>query len=604
MSLKNIFLYGQVGTALDGFRDSEIGQQSANKLLNWVITEMGTLRVAKQYTQTRLTPDNEPVLKFLDTKYGFYIIITKTNIHSVSKSTNVIQYTLAHGLTISTDSNASIFNDFLALIQNGGSAKVFAFKNTGELGTSNFIDTIKLPFLKLTEMSLDYYKVFNPTIGTEQKLSPELMRSYGGDLEVEVKDGKLYISNLNVPVDRIYKSFKAGLTKDDITSPADGHNYLIFRNYKTPDGDEKYFAGNTAITFSGETADEIYGSSYFTGASPNGAKGTLRFGAVEDFKSNIVDFLEYQSRLVICSKEKLYFSKVLDYNEFVPGTSPDEPFFLKLSPIDGNQPVVMKMSSGNGIYVTSEKGIMVVGYDTHLTPQTSLGSVFIAGNSEPTKASAIIENDFYYIDKTGLLRCILMKVSGGKATYSNEVAEKYKYDRGSLKWITRGYVNEQNACVCTSAKVPEIIVYNRINDNVFRNYSLEFDNSYPVFGFNEDFVSGCFIYTLTDKNYPKAKVINNMPYVKSPTRGLFLMDFEMDYSRIVLNVLSPIGASKGVKLNGIPLQNLQRQKGEYNIYDYNGILNIINLDIEIETNQTSDPIEIKGINYSLRGGGL
>ncbi|MGL5594100.1 MAG: hypothetical protein ACRDDH_09215 [Cetobacterium sp.] len=604
MSLKNIFQYGQVGTALDGFRESEIAQQSANKLLNFVITEMGTLRVAKQYEKINILSDGSLVQKFLDTKYHFYMIMTSSQIITLDKNTHAHIASLAHGMNISFLSNVSMFNDFFSMVDDSGSCKVFAINPSGGIGTTNFLDTIQLPFLKLTQMSLDYYKVFNPTIGTEKKLSPELMRSYQGDLEVYVKDGKLWIANLDVPVDRIYRSFKAGLTKDDVTDCAEGQKYLIFRNYKAPTGDEKYYAGNNEIAFVGDTHDPVYGSNYFTGASPEGARGILRFGVTENFKPNIVDFLEYQSRLVICTKEKMYFSEVLDYNNFVPGTGSSESFFLKLSPIDGNQPVVMKLTSGNGIYVTAAKGIMVVGYDTHLTPSTSLGSVFIAGNSEPTKASALVENDFYYLDKTGLLRCILLKVSGGKAIYSNEVAEKYSHDRGAVKWVTRGYVNEQNTCVCTGNKSQELFVYARIAEGIFRNYSLEFDTGSPVFGYNENFIAGSYFYRISNKNYKKAKLINNIPLVKSPTKGYFLMDFEMDYSRIVLNILAPGSALKGVKLNQIPFQNLQRSKGDYKIYDYNGTLNIIDLTVDLDTNETIDPVEIKGINYALRGGGL
>lgn len=604
MSIKNIFNYGQVGTALDGFRDSEIAQQSANKILNFVITEMGTLRVAKNYEKIRIIDDANPIQKFLDTKYGFYVIITPSLILTLDKNSHAHISSIGHGMNFTHNSNASIFNDFIAIRDDNGTSAVFAINSAGGLGTTNFLDTIELPFLKLTQMSLDYYKMFNPLIGTENKLSPELMRSYQGDLEVYVSGGKLFIANLDVSVDRIYKSFKAGLSKDDIKNPSQGQQFLMFRNYKTPTGEEKYYAGNTEIRFTGEVHDDVYGSNYFTNAEPEGARGTLRFGVTENFKPDIVDFLEYQSRLVICTKEKMYFSQILDYNNFVPGTSASDPFFLKLSPIDGNQPVIMKMSSGNGIYITAEKGIVVVGYDIQLTPQNSLGSVYIAGNSEPTRASALVENDFYYLDKKGLLRCILLKVAGGKVTYSNDIAEKYTHDRGLIKWVTRGYVNEQNVAVCTGRKSEELFVYKRIDDGIFRNYSLQFDTQYPVFGYNENFISGFYFYKLTSKNYPYAKLVNNIPYVKSPTKGIFLMDFEMDYSRVVINVLSPPGSAKGVKLNGKPFQNLQRQKGDYNIYDYNGTCNIIDLTVEIETKETEDPVEIKGINYALRGGGL
>lgn len=603
MGVKNLFLYGQVGNALDGYRDSEIAQQSAHSLLNFYISEMGTLKVAKSYDKIAIS--EEPIQRFLDTKYNYYLLFTTTKIISINKSNNQKISELAHGMDINYNSNINIFNDFIAMVDNSGLVKVFAINSSGSVGTTNFLDTIELPFSDKYDVKIDFYKVFEATIGDKKELRPELIRTYSEELELEVKNGKVYMKNTGEEIKRIYSTYKAALTKDNIGNMTKGDTYLIFHNYKKPENGLEYYFGNTKIQFTGSTQDTTYGGSYFTGATPDGATGKIRYGKIENFKNEIVDFLEHQSRLIIATKEKMYFSKVLDYNNFVPGTSNDDAFFLKLSPIDGNQPMILKMSGGNGIYVTLEKGIMVVGYDSFLTPSNSLGNILIAGNSEPTKVSAMIEGDFYYIDKKGLLRCIILTASGGRLIFSNEIAEKYNYNRGEIKWITRGSVDENNVCVCTHKNKSNLLIYSKIQNNLFRNFALEFSNDAPVFGFNENFISDKYLYKLTNNNYPKAVVKNNLPYVKDTNKGLFLLDTQIDYSRFVINTTATKGSITGIAIANKPIQNMQFSDiGNYNIFDYNGSINILDCTIEINTSQSEDIIEIRGFNFALRGGSM
>ena len=44
----NIFNYGETGERLGGIRDTEIYQQSAQRIENFVINEMGNLKIAKK----------------------------------------------------------------------------------------------------------------------------------------------------------------------------------------------------------------------------------------------------------------------------------------------------------------------------------------------------------------------------------------------------------------------------------------------------------------------------------------------------------------------------------------------------------------------------
>ncbi|MGL5712771.1 MAG: hypothetical protein ACRCX2_07110, partial [Paraclostridium sp.] len=259
--LKNIFRYGQVGTALDGFRDSEIAEQSTHTLNNFYISEMGTLRVAKKYDPVSL---GVTLIKFRDTKYGFFVGLTSTELITFRKSNKGIVARIAHGLTIPDHTvNFNIFNNFI-FVQGSNGVKVFAFNNDGNLGTTNFFDTIKLPFQNKLGVKIDYYKVFsipvlNPGYTSSNgqqmyinELRPELMATYDDNLELSVSGGRVVLKNLNINVDRIYRQFKAALTKDDLTGIAEGMTILVFRNYKIADGSAYYHFGNSKVSFTGE----------------------------------------------------------------------------------------------------------------------------------------------------------------------------------------------------------------------------------------------------------------------------------------------------------------------------------------------------------------
>lgn len=613
---QNIFRYGEVGTALDGFRDSEMSDQSANTLKNFYISEMGTLRVAKRYNPISIAPSE--ILKFRDTKYNFFVILTGSELISISKTSKSMLARISHELSVDFTSNLNIFNDFI-YVQGSNGRKVFGLNSAGALGTSNFFDTIKLPFQNKVEVKIDYYKVFKiPVLNPEytssngkpmyiDELRPEVMASYDNNLELEVNGaGQVVIKNLGIAVKRIYRQFKASLTKDDLSGVVEGDTLLVFRNYKVADGQAYYHFGNSKVTFTGETSDGKYGSTYFTGASPAGAQGLVVYGILENFLGSVVDIVEFQSRLVIASGDKVYFSKTLDYNNFVPEIENDGAFFLKPSPIDGNQPVITKMTTGTGLYITCKAGVVVVGYGSHLTPSNSMNSVRIAGNSPTTKISDLVEDDFYYVDSTGMLRCILLNVESGIVQFTNNIAEKYSFKRGNIKNISKGVINESNVLIATMQDSNEIKIYSKIEDNLFRKFSLEMDNTYPFWGYNENLISGTHFYDLTELNMDKAELVLNMPAISLKGKGAYLNDFELTYSRMVLNVLNENKAIKGITILGMgvpekPIQNLGTASGNYNIYDMMSTIPIIHPKIEVHTNGTGDTIELRGIDLILGG---
>lgn len=601
-SYQAIFDKGVVGDSLDGFRNSEIATQSAKELLNFYISEMGTLRVAKQYEELPLIPQaksGEYIVSRMNTKYNFFIIFTQSRIITINKTTlaKIREINVSGGSNVLNETcNVNVFNNFIFVKDINKNVYVFAFDQSGNLGTTNFFDTIKLPFQNKQDVGMDIYKCF--TYGSE--IRPELMTTYTKDAELRTDgSGNIYLKNSGIKIDRVYVQYKSLISKDQITGATEGLTFAVMKSYQAPEGSLKYHLDNSPIDFSGNTNDNKYGGFYFTKATAN-KSGKLIFGILEDFlkdKTKIMDIVEFQSRLAIATEEKLYCSKVLDYNDFVPSLTDDAAFFIKPSIIDNNQPNIIKLVAGNGLYIVCSEGIMVAAYNSTLSGLSS-GNIKIAGDSKPTSLTALIEDTFYYVDKNGFLRAIVPNFTTGIIMFANIIVEKYDYTRNNIKYIYKGTVNEDNVLVVVPKDRKVMKVYTALPDNLFRYFNIEFDNSYPIFGYGDDLISGQKYYKLTQKNMAEAKLVLNMPFIQTKDQGIYLNDFKATYRRLVLNIYAPTRSEiKGVSVNKNPIQNLGTTSyGNFNIYDYMRTISIIDTTIDIKTNETEETIEIRGIN--------
>lgn len=605
---QSMFNYGETGDSLNGFRDSEISTQSAKSLLNFYISEMGTLRVAKQYEKHDIIPNlrsNEYIIYKLNTKYNFFIIFTQSRIISINKDTlaKIDESDINGGnQVLDENSNINIFNTRIFVKDKNKMCYIFGFNENGDLGTTNYFDTIKLPFQQKQDVSIDIYQCFT----VDGKIRPELMTTFSKDAELTIdENGNIFLKNSGIKIDRIYEQYKSLISVDQIAGATNGLVFAVFKNFQTSSGDLSYYLDNTKITFEGRTKDDKYGSYYYTIASPKNLTkgGKLIYGVLENFlkdKTQIMDMSEFQSRLVISTTEKLYFSKILDYDNFVPSLDSESGFFIKPSIIDGNQPNIKKIIVGNGLYIVCSEGIIVAGYGSSLNG-TNMSNIRIASNSQPTSLTSLIEDIFYYVDKNGLLRAIVPDFASGIIKFSNIIVEKYDYTKNDIKFISKGIINEDNSLILTPKEIKVMKIYNIIQDGLFRKFKIEFDNSYPIFGHNNDIISGISYYKLTNKNMLKANVILNIPYIDND-KGIYLNDFTSTYRRMVLNIYAQNKISiKGIMVNDIPIQKLgDKLKGDYSIYDNLRTIPIIDVKIDISTIGDENTIEVRGINGIIK----
>ena len=112
-----------------------------------------------------------------------------------------------------------------------------------------------------------------------------------------------------------------------------------------------------------------------------------------------------------------------------------------------------------------------------------------------------------------------------------------------------------------------------------------------------DILSNGTYFRLTEKNMADCKLVMNLPFIQTKKEGVYLNDFKLTYRRVTLNVFSPKKTSiKGLFISENPIQKLGTSTGNYNLFDFMGSIGVIDMSIRIKTAETTDIIELRGVN--------
>lgn len=526
----NFFVNGETGERLSGIRESEIYKNSARIIRNLVLTELGNLKFAKQYAKKPLNING--IIEVLDTRYFFFIVVTKTHIYSVRKSDYNILYTLQHNLSkeITRDINVKMFEDSLMICST--TPQVYEFnKDTGAIGTSNFLSLMKYPIIDKDDVKMDVYKVYK--VGEELRVS--LLSTYTNP-KLESKSDGIYLYETGLKLSRIYKQFKGSVDKDNISSPTENLMFGVFYRFSKNEGKKSYILGNNTITFTGETSDTVYGSPYFTGINTKDISGDLVYGELKTLKNNFTDIGVMSDRLCIISDNVFYFSKKDNYFDFRNGSQADDPFYFTPTPISNQKPTILKMKIGNAMYVATDKGVYVVSYSKVLT-STSY-SVFIAGEVPATTECELVGDNFYYITPTNELKCVQpIPNAYGLESYGTYDAEKYDI-RPNIILLTKVIIDGRTVLVATNENKKVVYLYDAIDYNSFRRTSLDLDATNELFGYRDHFISDGTLFEKTNNNYRECLLTLNAPYLKTDKGGSYSNDYSSRIQRVFVKMLN------------------------------------------------------------------
>ena len=593
MVRNNFFIYGETGERLSGIRESDIYKNSARTIRNLVLTELGNLKFAKQYN-TKATTITD-VREVIDTRYNFFVVVTKNKIYTLDKKTYEGLYYLDLDTEVAKDTNIKMFDDNLMICY--PTPKSYAIDpSTGKIGTSNFIDLLKYPVVEKEEVKIDVYKAYK--VGEETRVV--LLSKYTNP-KLESKSDGVYLYDTGLKLNRIYKQYKSTVDKDDITNVKEGEIYgVLYRFQKNIDG-KNYVLGNNKIVFTGETNDSKYKSSYFTSINVKNIEGELNFGKLQAINKDIIDIGVMSDRLCIIQDNTFYFSKKNDYFDFRNGTNADDPFYFKPTPISNQKPNILRMRIGNQMYVATDKGVYVVSFQKVLTPTSY--SVFIAGETPCTRECELINDNFYYIATKGSLKCVQSVPNEfGYESYRTLDAEKYDVRPGIVE-LTKVDLDSRTVLVATHKDRDVVYLYDSLEFNSFRRTSLDLDSTNKLFGYNEHFIADERVLVKTDNNYAEGLLNMNPPFLQSNKGGSYSNDYQSQIVRTFMKLLNEDrSAVKGVYLidQHMPLDN-KATDDRYSTYKYENSTTVGNgYSVKILSNENDKVLEILGIENKIK----
>ena len=626
----NMFVYGEVGERLSGIRESEIYQQSAQKIENLIINEMGNLKIAKKLESTNFQHN---LIQLIDTKYNFYVGVTKDNkivtYNKVNGDIGNLLYT--HNIEVKNIRIIKMCDDRLFVI--GDTTEVFEFKtSTGEIGKSNYLDLIKLPIKDKENVSFDVYRVYK--VGSDFRVA--LIGTFTNPvLSYNENDRSVTMGN-SVKVEVFYKIYKASVSKENIDPNLlrDGFTFAVFKNYlpyvghKVSAGDKKigyiiersYIIGNSTITFGyGEPysgaiiseRDETYRSVYYR--FKRFGEGEISYGKLLNIKENITTVGIYQDRMVILSDGYLYFSKKSDYFDFRNDTKTDSAFFFKPTPINNIYPEMYDMYVGDKIFVPTSQGVYVISTNNILTSGTY--NVFIASEiacNEKTeyshkKGAALLNGTFYYLTDTNEIRCVeQVPNSQGVETYSSTNLEKYELVPKFIGIDKLKYNNKNYLIAFKEEKTDILYLYEQLEYKVFRRFSLKLDKPISDFIFCNKHILG-FIDGIatklneTENNVAKAILRINPPYMKTEKGGSYSNDYSSRVIRVFVKTLNENKeAIKSIKIKDKTIIKNIVDDDLFSVFKIETSFPILNgFDIEIDTKENNKVFEILGIDTKI-----
>lgn len=625
----NMFVYGEVGERLSGIRESEIYQQSAQKIENLIINEMGNLKIAKKLEVTNFQHN---LIQLIDTKYNFYVGVTKdNNVATYGKKNNDIGNLLyTHPITVKNIRIIKMCDERLFVI--GDITEVFEFNiENGEIGKSNYLDLIKLPIKERKNVSFDVYRVYK--VGSDYRVA--LIGTFTNPtLSYNENDRTVTIGN-SVKVEVFYKIYKASVSKENIDPNLlrDGFTFAVFKNYlpyvgyKTSVNEKKigriieksHIIGNSEVNFGSNAPysiangkyDSTYGSTYFI--INRKVDGEISYGKLLNIKQNITAVGIYQDRMIILNDGYLYFSKKSDYFDFRNDTKTDSAFFFKPTPINNIYPEMYDIYIGDKIFVPTSHGVYVISTNNILTSGTY--NVFIASEitcNEKTKYSykksaTLLNGTFYYLTDTNEIRCVeQVPNSQGVETYSSTNLEKYELIPKFSGLDKLKYNNKNYLIAFKEEKADTLYLYEQLEYKIFRRFSLKLDKPINDFIFCNKYILGLIDDIAvkldeTENNVAKAILRINPPYMKTEKGGSYSNDYSSRVLRVFIKVLNENKeAIKGIKINDKVVTKNDIENDLFNVFKIETSFPILNgFNIEITTKENNKIFEILGIDTKI-----
>lgn len=600
----NIFNYGETGERLGGIRDTEIYQQSAQRIENFVINEMGNLKIAKKLKEYIVNGLSINIEHIFDTKHNFYIAVGNETVVTIKKDFENNNSPLLYQHNIGNFSNISYADEKLFVIDNTGNVKVLEFNQDGNIGASNFMNLLKFPVQEKQELTIDLYKIYQ--IGNDLRVT--LIGTYNSP-SLSVRSGRIFLSSSTLQIERLYLQYRTFSNINDIAGAHVNMVVGVLHRY-FPETNGNYIIGNTPVKLG--SSDSITSIQSLSG-SGDVQGGEFSYGKIINFNSGIVDVGIYRDRLYFIKENTFYFSEISNYFNFRNGIRQSDPFFFKPTPINNVFPKVIKAETGNKIYVATNKGVYVI--SAYQTFSSTSYSVFVASEIPCREAGVLIKDDFYYISTENSLKCVQM-IPNAQGYESYSVVDVEKYDiYTECEKIEKLKYDDRLMLVATKKKkgsneiiFNKLCLYQALEFNLFRRFTINIDFSIEkgkLLSLDKYLIKDKSFFRECDNNVAKAFLRMNTPAITTKIGGRYGNDYSSQVERVFVKVLNQDQeAIKTVKIAGTSIEKFPGEDDLFSVFRLDKSFPILNgYDIEVITKENDKIFEILGIDTSISTNG-
>lgn len=597
ISLQQSFLFGEAGDRLNGMPNTEVYSKSVKDCTNFIITNIGSLRVCNNYDEDTLQID-EDILYYHDTKFEFMFLVTQTKIYVMTKTSTGLELiptsSISHGVTGVSVSNT--FENYI-VIGNGTTIKYFKYSTSGGLVATDFLATIKSPIRDRKPLSVGVYKWITlkeynyETNLYEDKLQLFKIQTFQ-DMEAvgTNTDFNIIVEGIET-IKRVYFLVNSYLVREDfdVADFADGDTFLNIESGDTAD----YYLNGKNVTFT-DKVDDTKGNSWTTKISIKDIPyGTFTRGTAVSFnESTVKDTCVFQNRLSIITDEEIYFSEKFNYPNFLNGINFGDPFFFKPSPIRNKQPKLRKMIASRGLWVNTDSGYYNIGYNNQLAPSDYFEN--IASDRKPALEHIIIEDVLYYLDVTGILYAVY-NIGEQIINFKSFEVDKFDISRDFISVSSLMVDGQEYVSVQRSAKPESIYLYRPLQDRMFSRFKMDTGDGTKFIGWYGNYFMGRGYYKMTSSFMKNAKITVQPPFVNLKGESIYSNQTKVNIKEVILKVLNEDReAITTVSINGSDIANVEVD--DYFVYISCTSFQLKNgFDIEIEHAGNDKVCEILGI---------
>ena len=603
--LQNTFTYGISGDRLLGIRNSEIYAQTARDLTNLLVSDIGSLKVAKLFSKSVMGIQGE-LLDVIDTIFSYYLVLTSTHLHMVNKVNKSITGSATHSYG-NTARVAVLSNNKIILFNNGTEwMRTYNLTESDIQVDTNFLD-VDLPIHEMEKVVVDIWKITNNPVTGEgiPKLLATVMLAGQEDFKMKLDaDGTMKLFNSETKINRFYTSYRANVDATSFKDAVAGEVYAILRVNHKPNEQLKtsWVIDNTRVTLGGLSQDDVYGGTYFSNMSGGACEGVLTFGNIVDVrKPDCVAY--YQNRVFLHVGDYIYASKVNELKNFRNGIANDDAFFFAPNPINNKSGKITQMVSDYGLFIVSTAGVYSLGYNgTQLTPMNFGGGLIIASD-EDVRGKAKLLNGILYFYNDNLILKALMVDRGSMVLQFNTVTVDKFTSKVLFKDMAIITLEDKDYICCRSLDNNYLYMIEYVGEGLFRKTKLEqtTNPSAELIGVKSEIFNGPDVYKYGNTNYPVAKIQLNPPLM-SKGGDMYIYDNKSIIRDVVLKMLNEDNMGiEGIKICGKPITNLPNpEKDIYHNYRLRNDIPIsVGFEIEIKTKSNEKMVEILGVQTSI-----